>query len=79
MLTMICTIRFRDGATITATASAETPYDDVEVKYSGDVARLRERPQKCPIMFVRAEMQSEADRLRGEFTETYTGKFDAER
>lgn len=40
MKTLICTLKFRDGAQIVAKALVHSPEEDVEVEWNGPIERL---------------------------------------
>jgi len=78
MLTVICALKFRDGKTLVAVSTADTPYDDAPVFYSGEVARYPDRQLKGPVMGMRYLMQCHAEKLGAEFVEKFEGRFVAD-
>src|ERR1044071_334187 len=44
--TQICTLRFSDGSTVSASVESGSPYEHSVVRYTGAVQRL---PEQCPL------------------------------
>ncbi len=73
MFHLKCTIKFPDGKTVVAMASARRRGDYVPVTYSGDVERLRYRPAKAEVMGMRYLLECAAKDAGAEFQDESEG------
>ena len=76
VVTQICTLRFRDGASVAAQLTASSPYEDCSVKYSGAVDRLPVRFEFASSVLLNALFRSFARELRVSFEEEILGSWD---
>jgi len=73
MRTLICTLKFRDGAQIVAKARVDSPEEDVEVEWSGPIERL-EAPVtlvKYGPSFLKWYLEARAQQLNAQFQFRY--------
>ena len=75
-VTQICTLRFRDGLSVSAQLSASSPYEDCPVAYSGAVERLPARFEFASAVLLNALFRSFARELRVSFAEEILGSWD---
>jgi len=69
----ICTLRFKDGRTVTARIEAGSRHDECDVLYAGAVDRLPILFQRADSVLLRALFQSFARELRTTFREEFIG------
>ncbi len=70
MFTLTCSLRFRDGTTVSAQVKAQTKTEDALVRYSGCVERLPLMASKATAVELQAYFTSFARELRARYEAT---------
>lgn len=70
MFTLTCSLRFRDGSTVSAQVKAQTKTEDALVRYSGCVERLPLMTSKATAIELQAYFSSFARELRARYQAT---------
>lgn len=79
MYTLICNLRFQDGAEIEARLSTTTPVSLSPVEWRGPLDRIpSDRLQVARASTLRAQAKALASRLNAQLNITSSGKFDRE-
>jgi hypothetical protein len=69
MFTLTCSLRFRDGHTVTARIKARTKIEDAPVEYSGSIERLPLVTSKATAVELQAYFKSFARELKARYDE----------
>lgn len=69
MFTLTCSLRFKDGHTVTARIKARTKIEDAPVEYSGSVERLPLMTSKATAVELQAYFKSFARELKARYDE----------
>jgi hypothetical protein len=77
MKTMVCTLRFKDGNCLTATVSASTPDDEVQVHYSGQLELLCDRYETSNLPLLEFFLRARARYLGAKVEVVETGEYES--
>ena len=77
MKTMICTLRFKDGNCLTATVSASTPDDEVQVHYSGQVEVISDKYDTSNLPLLEFFLRARARYLGAKVEVVETGEYES--
>ena len=76
MRTLICTLTFLDGKTVTAKAASRSKEDVVPVTYAGDASRLKPFAEKGTLGFLEWYFQSCASNTAADIIMKLEGEFE---
>jgi hypothetical protein len=77
MRVLTCTLVFKNGQSVSATASARRPNEDVPVKFSGATSWLDDPlPSTATLGFLEWYLQARSLHLHAQFRASFQGDFD---
>jgi hypothetical protein len=76
MLTLICSLKFADGAVVTGRVTAMMSSERKTVEYSGAIERLQPRFDRTSPPLPRALFRDLAKELGAEYSESFEGEYD---